>query len=227
MRFDRTNEMNGLASLLIVTCLATAGACGKDVPLGSGKVGNTGTAGAASPGRGGDSGATAGSGSAGSAGTIGSVGGAGGSGNAAGSGGSAAGSGGGVPVTPPPGSCLCTAVVDPVCAVDGKTYDNTCLATCHGVAVAYKGPCTDAATDTSADGAVVCAPPGVTCVFCTNGYQTGAGGCRTCACNPGGDASADTSPDAPMCRGPGVACGNCPNGYLTGPGGCPTCACKP
>ena len=213
MRFDRTNEMNGLASLLIATCLATAGACGKDVSLGSGKVG---TAGAASPGGGGESGATAGSGSAGSAGTIGSGGG---------------GAGGGVPVTPPPGSCLCSAVVDPVCGVDGKTYGNTCLATCRGVAVAYKGPCTDAGTDAgtdaSTDGAVVCAPPGVACVFCPNGYQTGPGGCRTCACNPGGDASADTGPDAPMCRGPGVACGGCPNGYLTGPGGCPTCACKP
>jgi hypothetical protein len=29
-----------------------------------------------------------------------------------------------------------------------------------------------------------CAPPGVLCIYCPNGYLTGPGGCRTCACKP-------------------------------------------
>lgn len=39
-------------------------------------------------------------------------------------------------------SCLCDAVYDPVCGVDGRTYENSCTAQCRGVRVAYPGACT-------------------------------------------------------------------------------------
>lgn len=46
------------------------------------------------------------------------------------------------PTCPPPGSCGCFDVVDPVCGVDGRTYANWCYAFCFAcVAVAYQGPC--------------------------------------------------------------------------------------
>ncbi len=37
--------------------------------------------------------------------------------------------------------CLCPEVFDPVCGVDGNTYDNGCFARCAHVEVAHKGPC--------------------------------------------------------------------------------------
>jgi len=38
-------------------------------------------------------------------------------------------------------SCGCSALVDPVCGVDGTTWDNACIARCAGVDVAHLGAC--------------------------------------------------------------------------------------
>lgn len=39
------------------------------------------------------------------------------------------------------GGCNCPTDIDPVCGVDGQTYDNACLAECAGVAIDAIGPC--------------------------------------------------------------------------------------
>jgi len=40
-----------------------------------------------------------------------------------------------------PDDCLCTEQWDPVCGIDGNTYDNPCFATCVYVVIAYEGEC--------------------------------------------------------------------------------------
>ena len=42
---------------------------------------------------------------------------------------------------PNPDDCLCTEQWDPVCGIDGNTYDNPCFATCQYVVIAYEGEC--------------------------------------------------------------------------------------
>lgn len=42
---------------------------------------------------------------------------------------------------PGPTPCLCMANWDPVCGVNGATYENKCVAMCKGIEVAYEGPC--------------------------------------------------------------------------------------
>jgi len=40
-----------------------------------------------------------------------------------------------------PTPCLCVAQWDPVCGVNGATYENPCVAQCKNIQVAYTGPC--------------------------------------------------------------------------------------
>jgi len=37
--------------------------------------------------------------------------------------------------------CLCIEIWDPVCGVNGKTYQNYCFLNCAGVQISHKGEC--------------------------------------------------------------------------------------
>ena len=47
--------------------------------------------------------------------------------------------------------CGCSALADPVCGIDGATWDNACLARCAGVHVAHLGACCEAAPTCDGD----------------------------------------------------------------------------
>lgn len=43
--------------------------------------------------------------------------------------------------TIPREDCICPAIFQPVCGIDGVTYPNACQANCAGVLVIFDGPC--------------------------------------------------------------------------------------
>ena len=40
-----------------------------------------------------------------------------------------------------PTDCICAAILDPVCASDGRTYGNACEAACEGLSVVSSDEC--------------------------------------------------------------------------------------
>ncbi|GIL48756.1 hypothetical protein Vafri_5192 [Volvox africanus] len=70
------------------------------------------------------------------------------------------------PAPPPRKDCsstICPALYDPVCGEDNVTYDNTCLASCAGVAVKDRGECGSTHPPESPDSPVSAVPNACTC----------------------------------------------------------------
>ncbi|MFO0748750.1 MAG: Kazal-type serine protease inhibitor [Myxococcota bacterium] len=112
--------------------------------------------------------------------------------------------------------CGCAALVDPVCGVDGATWDNACLAHCAGVAVRHEGACCSV---DDAPSALECAAPEVATLD-PRGCATACGAPATAVCAP------DNAITAPACdaAGTGVdgdACAAHFAGHEAWPEACP------
>ena len=132
-----------------------------------------------------------------------------------------------------PGCDCAGAPSEPVCGVDGNTWDNPCAASCAGVPVAPTGE--------SGACAITC-PALADCEAPCHGLRAiGDDGCPTCACRPAFAADADSCAAcplelAPVCGSDGVTypnrcrarcagakllyAGACTDGCTTAPSGC-------
>ena len=75
--------------------------------------------------------------------------------------------------------CICDAVYEPVCGVNGETYSNRCEARCDRAEIDYIGPCEAPCPE------VLCSDP------CDFGYEVNERGCGTCECRPAPECSDD------------------------------------
>jgi hypothetical protein len=88
-----------------------------------------------------------------------------------------------------PGACtarpnICSALFNPVCGCDGRTYPNSCYAAEAGVRVAGTGACPDAGSDAATDAPTDVVVDRCAAVHCTGGLRCcpGTGACYDPRC---------------------------------------------
>merc|ERR1719245_334298 len=100
--------------------------------------------------------------------------------------------------------CVCATIWDPVCGVDGETYNSSCQADCAGVK--YK----DGECEKPECSKVMCR------MYCEHGFMKDKNGCEICKCAE--------KPEEPEC--PEVMCKMfCEHGWQKGEDGCDMCKC--